>query len=443
MAQVLFEIAGHEFRAGQLVVSGLMFLALFGIYVGMRRKVLPRVLDGEQMTDLDRRKIYRMLRIMIFVISIIGLIIILEFDYILIPSEDGIDLTLATIFEAILIFQVARLFDWIFSKFLIYNYYKSRREMETDKELLPTDLGEENRAHRVVQYLAYVFAIILILRNFDLDFTLLHFEGYDFRISNIFTALLVIILAQLVSWVLTRLILFNYYRNNATNLGSQFAINQLLRYIIYVIAFFMALESLGIQMTVIWGGAAALLVGVGLGLQQTFNDLISGIILLFERSVEVGSIVEVNGMVGRVKKIGFRTSEVETRDNISVIVPNSKLIVDNVINWSHNDEKVRFIVGIGVAYGSDTQLVKELLLQVARENPYILKFPAPTIRFVNFGDSSLDFELLFWSRNLMIIEDIKSDMRFEIDRLFRENNVEIPFPQRDVHFRTHLVRKDG
>ena len=179
-----------------------------------------------------------------------------------------------------------------------------------------------------------------------------------------------------------------------------------------------------------------MLVGIGLGLQQTFNDLISGIILLFERSVEVGNVVELNGgMIGTVRRIGLRTSLIETRENISVIVPNSKLITDIVTNWSHNDDKARFLIQIGVAYGTDTQLVKKLLLKIARDNVYVLSNPGPTVRFTNFGDSSLDFNLIFWSRNFLVIEDIKSDLRFEINQVFLDNKINIPFPQRDVWIR--------
>jgi len=185
-------------------------------------------------------------------------------------------------------------------------------------------------------------------------------------------------------------------------------------------------------MTVLWGGAAALLVGLGLGLQQTFNDFFSGIILLFERTVELGDVLEVDGTVGTVKLIGLRTSILETRDNITVVVPNSKLVTNNVTNWSHFDKKVRFQVNVGVAYGSDTKLVKELLLKVAMENTAVLEQPSPFVRFTNFGDSSLDFELHFYSREFIDIEDVKSDLRFEIDTFFRENNVDIPFPQRTI-----------
>ncbi|MBT8189983.1 MAG: mechanosensitive ion channel, partial [Bacteroidia bacterium] len=192
----------------------------------------------------------------------------------------------------------------------------------------------------------------------------------------------------------------------------------------------------GINMTLPLGGAAALLVGIGLGLQQTFNDFISGIVLLFERSVSVGDVLEFEGTVGTIKEIGLRSSIVETRENISLIVPNHLLVNNKVINWTHFSDKVRFEINIGVAYGSDAALVKKILLDIADQNPYVLQYPSPIVRLKQFGESSLDFTLYFFSRNYMVIEDIKSDIRLEINRMFNEFNITIPFPQRDVHMKS-------
>jgi len=234
---------------------------------------------------------------------------------------------------------------------------------------------------------------------------------------------------------LTQLVLYGYYRKKDINVGTQFAINQLLKYVIYVLAIIIAIENLGFHMTVIWGGLAALLVGIGLGLQQTFNDFFSGLILLFERSVEVGDVLEIEGLVGTVKRIGLRASLVETRENFSVIVPNSKLVTQNVINWSHFDNKVRFKISIGVAYGSDAEKVKKVLIETAKKNPYLIDYPPPFVRLTDFADSSMQFELHFWSRNFIIIEDVRSDLRFAINQAFNENGIHIPFPQRDIWIR--------
>jgi len=222
------------------------------------------------------------------------------------------------------------------------------------------------------------------------------------------------------------------------NMGSQYAINQLLKYFIYTIAIIVVLQNLGLQMTLILGGAAALLVGVGLGLQQTFNDFFSGIVLLFERSVEVGDVLQVGAEIGTVRNIGLRASQIEGRNNKIIIVPNSKLVNDNVVNWSSNDDKVRFHLDVGVSYESDAEEVKSLLVQAAKDNPYILNYPGPFVRLTTFADYSLNFELIFWSRNFIVIEDIKSDLRISIHKIFKEHNIEIPFPKQDIN----IIRRE-
>ncbi|NJO92184.1 MAG: mechanosensitive ion channel, partial [Chloroflexia bacterium] len=144
-------------------------------------------------------------------------------------------------------------------------------------------------------------------------------------------------------------------------------------------------------------------------------------------------VVEVDGIIGRVQDIGIRTSRIVTRDNIEMIIPNSKFINDPVINWSLNDAKTRFFVKIGVAYGSDVDLLNKILIDIALDHPLIHKEPKPYVFFRDFGDSSLNFEIAFWTSDTLANEFIKSDLRFEINRKLAENNITIPFPQRDIH----------
>ncbi len=218
------------------------------------------------------------------------------------------------------------------------------------------------------------------------------------------------------------------------DVGRSHAIIQIIRYILWITAIIIALDTINVKITFLLAGSAALLVGIGLGLQQIFQDILSGVALLFEGSLKVGDIVEIEDeIVGKVKEIGLRTSKIETRSNIIMIIPNSKFITDNVINWSHLEKKTRFSVSVGVAYGSDVELVRDLLLKCANEHKDITKNPKPFVRFTDFGNSSLDFELFFWTTNTFWVENIKSDLRFQINRAFIENNVRIPFPQRDIH----------
>jgi len=385
-------------------------------------------------TEGAKKKLRNIVRLCFLLLTILFSVIILGFN-IGIPDATS-TLNVVNTILALLIIQIARLVDYFFGR-VVNRYYSNMEEGASDYR-------EYNKAHpqqiasRTLQYSIYTFAIILILKNFAIDYELFSFQAggndFQFRISNFFWAILIFLIARLLVWFLTQIFLSSYYRTREVDMGSQYAINQLISYFIYIIAFVMALDNMGVQMTVLWGGLAALLVGVGLGLQQTFNDLFSGILLLFERTVEVGDVVEIDGDVGNVKQIGLRTSLIETRDNVTLIIPNSKLVMDGIINWTHYDSKVRFKIPVGVAYGSDTEKVRELLL-LAADHPRILDRPASFVRFVNFGDSSLDFELLFYSTNFTGINDVKSDIRFEIDRLFRENAIEIPFPQRDVWMR--------
>lgn len=430
----LFSVGDYQLTVAKLSIALLAMLAALLLYLLLNRKLMRKYYQNQTIPEKQKKRVARTIKLVFFVLSLIGVLWALEIDEVLYSTEN-ITIRISTLLQALLILLLAQILDWIISG-AISNYYKGLKKQQ-DSDPDKAEKKDNRSANNTVQYIVYVLAIILILRNFNLNYTLI--EEYNFRISSIFTILLILLFARVFAWGLIHLILYRYYKKNEVNVGSQFAINQLLKYVIYVIAIFMAIENIGIDMTVIWGGGAALLVGLGLGLQQTFNDLVSGIILLFERTVEVGDVVEISSLVGTVKKIGLRTSLVESRDNIIVIVPNSKLIVDNVVNWSHDDDKARFRIAVGVAYGSDTELVKKLLLQVAKENIYVLKYPSSRIRLISFGESSLDFELLFWSRNFIVIEDVKSDLRFAIDKAFRENNIEIPFPQRDIW---HRVKKD-
>ncbi len=298
---------------------------------------------------------------------------------------------------------------------------------------------------RFARSLIYIFGILLLITSAGLNvsvilsYTIIESNQLEITVSNIASSIIIISLARFSTWLII-LLLSNYYKRENYDIGTQFAVNQILKYIIYTISLLSAIQALGVNLTVIWGGAAALLVGFGLGLQQTFNDLVSGVFILIERGVHVGDILEIDGHIGRVKSVGLRASEIITRDNIVILVPNSKLVTETVVNWNHNDDDIRLKVSVGVAYGSDLALVKQLLAQVVKEHPNVLKEPNSIVRFTGFGDSSLDFELIFWTSlaHFQIIEDIKSDLYFGIDQAFRVHGITIPFPQRDL-----WIKKNG
>lgn len=429
--QNLLKIGDLVISVRQVVLLAVANVALLLGYHFLYRRFLKRIIDQEEF-ETGRKPILRRWILMFILISLILSFRIIQIDFQFIQFGSTI-ISLHTALILLLVLSFSSLLDWI-------STYVLKKEESTVK------LDDYHRRSKVefspgsnIQSIILTIAFIVFLKAMDWDFKIFSFsqgkEQFDFNFSRILSAVLIILIARFIIWMLKRIILGKYYALKKIELSTQFAINQLLSYIIYVIAVFVALENLGIQMTLIWGGAAALLVGIGLGLQQTFNDLVSGIILLFERTVEVGAVVEIGGTVGRVRKIGLRTSIVETRDNQAIIVPNSKLIVDIVRNWNHNDDKVRFDVKVGVAYGSDTELVRKILLQCAEDHPRVLDEPKPFVRFIHFGDSALELELHFWTRDLMPVENIKSDLRFAIDKAFRQNHIQIPFPQRDVWLR--------
>jgi small-conductance mechanosensitive channel len=215
--------------------------------------------------------------------------------------------------------------------------------------------------------------------------------------------------------------------------GQGRSIAQIIKYITYLLASFIAIRSLGIDITIIGAFFATLGLGLGFALQELFRDVISGIVILFERNVKVGDILEVDDLVGNVKEIRLRTSVLRTRDGIYMVIPNSRIINEKVVNWTANNKSTRFSISIGVGYSSDVEKVRELLLKSVENHEKISSNPAPLVFFNDFGDSALLFELRFWTIETWAIEITKSEIRFKINQLFKENNIQIPFPQRDVH----------
>ena len=179
--------------------------------------------------------------------------------------------------------------------------------------------------------------------------------------------------------------------------------------------------------------------GVGLGLQQTFNDIISGIILLSERSIRVSDVLEIDGDIVKIQEIGLRTSKGLNTDDISIIIPNSLITTNKVINWSHQTHLNRFRIDIGVSYDSDVEFVIKVLEESAKEHPEVDHKKIIEARLVSFGDSSLNFQVLFYSSTIFGSDRMKSDIRRVMRRKFIENNISIPFPQMDVHMKSNKI----
>lgn len=206
-----------------------------------------------------------------------------------------------------------------------------------------------------------------------------------------------------------------------------------LRYFIYIFVIIIALESSGIEVSVLLAGSAALLVGLGLGLQTLFQDIISGIFILLDKSLHVHDIIEVDGKIGRIFEINLRTTRAVTINNRVLIIPNHIFLTNSLFNWTQNGIQTTENLNVGVAYGSDVEKVKQLLIDVAKQHPRVLKNPSPDVLFMDFADSALQFRLTFTINDSFTQLKIKSDLRYAIDKKFREHKVQIPFPQRDVH----------
>lgn len=224
------------------------------------------------------------------------------------------------------------------------------------------------------------------------------------------------------------------------DIGIRQSIGTIIRYFVLVLGLVIIVQAAGINLSTLTVLAGALGVGIGFGLQNVADNFISGLIILFERPIKVGDRIEVGEINGDVIKISARATTVLTNDNISIIVPNSEFISSRVINWSHNDRRVRFRFPVGVSYKEDPDKVRSVILEVLKANEGVLKDPPPDLWFEEFGDSSLNFNLMVWTS--MYVQrpgNLKSQLYYEIFRKFREHNIEIPFPQRDLHIKSGVL----
>ncbi|HTR37032.1 MAG TPA: mechanosensitive ion channel domain-containing protein [Bryobacteraceae bacterium] len=219
--------------------------------------------------------------------------------------------------------------------------------------------------------------------------------------------------------------------------GHKYSLETATEYLIVIVGLMVGLQSAGVNLSSLALLGGALGIGVGFGLQSIATNFVSGLVLLFEGPIKVGDRVEIAQLNGDVVKIGARSTWVRTNDNIIVVMPNSEFIVKPVVNWTATDRQVRFSLSVGVSYGSDPEEVRAVLLRVATQNRDVLSHPAPDVIFTGFGDSSLNFQLRYWTvAQVQTPLILKSDLYFAIFRAFKELRIEIPYPQRDLHLRS-------
>ena len=264
--------------------------------------------------------------------------------------------------------------------------------------------------------------------NYKLSFS----DDISISVKGLLFVILVIILTWIVLKIIKRILTRNLPKEDKAKFNTVFSYG---KWIVYLVFLLITLNTIGFNVTGVFAASAALLIGVGLALQTLFQDIISGIFILLDQSVHVGDIIELDGKVGRVEEIKLRTTRAVTIDNKVLVIPNHLYLTNSLFNWTQNGTLTRENVQVGVAYGSNVQLVKKLLLAAANNHPDVIKVPEPLVVFTEFGDSSLNFKLIFTLNDSFKATFPKSDIRFEIDRLFRENNITIPFPQRDIHIK--------
>ncbi len=261
----------------------------------------------------------------------------------------------------------------------------------------------------------------------------------NITLGDIIYFLIAVIALIYVSGRVRKFLVSRILRRYPQNKGAIESSGTIVRYLIIVLGLVIIFQTAGIDLSALGILAGALGVGIGFGLQNITNNFISGIIILFERPIKVGDRIEVGNVNGDVVNISARATTVLTNDNIAVIVPNSEFISSRVINWSHNDRNVRFWFPVGVAYHEDPQKVKEILLQVANENRGVLQNPPPEVLFEEFADSSLNFSLTVWTTAYTDKPKVlKSELYYSIFEAFKKHNIEIPFPQRDLHLKSGL-----
>jgi small-conductance mechanosensitive channel len=305
---------------------------------------------------------------------------------------------------------------------------------------------------KVLSQSVYIFALYIAVWSFNMNNNNVEFDDFltSKIINNSFIRISFFQIIVIAALFFGAKMLINFlklyfnrkFRNKVGyNPSSEYVYIQLSKYVIYVFVILFCLRTLNVDLTNLFIGSAALLVGLGLGLQDVFKDMFSGLVLLFEGSIKIGDVIELQDtkfkepIIAKILKINVRTTQIETRNGNVLLIPNAKLTQEYVENWSHGSTLSRFIIPVSIAYGSSTELVSDLLKQAAFAHPKVKKTEPVQVRLKNFGDNGLEMELIFWADQSWDINYHKSEIRFEIDRLFREYKITIPFPQRTVNIK--------
>ena len=285
------------------------------------------------------------------------------------------------------------------------------------------------------------FSAFLEHFNDLMSFNLLKLGDSNLTLGLLLGLVISIVLLFFIAEVIRKFLANKVLTRYRLDLGTRQSISTIVKYVLIIIGLVTILQNSNVDLSALGILAGAIGVGIGFGLQNITNNFISGLIILFESPIKVGDRIEVDQVYGDVIKISARSTMILTNDNISIIVPNSQFIDNPVINWSHNDRNIRFNIPVGVSYKEDPQKIKSILMKVAKENSGVLDYPEPDVLFKEYNDSSIDFILRLWtSEYINKPQVLKSQIYYEVFKKFREENVEIPFPQRDLHIKSGLEK---
>lgn len=263
------------------------------------------------------------------------------------------------------------------------------------------------------------------------------FGNLSLTIGSLLQLLLLLVAFVLVTELIRKWTVRKLAQRLDVEPGVILAVSTIVKYIVLIVGFFLIFNNFGIDLSALSVIFGALGLGLGFGLQNIVNNFVSGLLILFERPIKVGDRIKVGEVTGDITQIGARSTTILTNDNISIIVPNSSFITDNVVNWSHNDRNIRFNIPVGVSYNEDPEQVKKLLLEVVHENEGVLTSPPPDVLFEAYDDSALTFNLRVWTSAYINRPGVlKSQIYYEVFKKFKAHQIEIPFPQRDLHLKS-------
>ena len=359
------------------------------------------------------------------------------------PAELIFQFSFVNIILIIVIYLVAK----IFIKY-IKRYFKAHHLTDKQLKIEGKEIALWKLTRQLIYLVAfYIFFLTLKINNphlnlgsiFAYEFFRIPNTEFHIAVYHLFLTVAIVVITRITLNFIKVLILRAGKKNDRIDSGTQYIYVQLIKYFIYSVSAVVLLRSFGMNLDLFLTATTFLLVGVGLGLQTIFRDYFSGILLLLEGTIKVGDVLEIetlNGQenfVAKMVQINLRTSKVETRNEKVLVIPNSKLTHESVINWSAGSRITRFMIPITLHYGVDTDLVKKILVECAEKHPEVLKSRKPMVRLLNFGHNGLELDLVFWAKQNLYIEILKSDIRFDMDRALRENGITIPYPQTDVH----------